>query len=180
MRATKANANQTAKPAQTEEKPRIRVLTQADRTSWVELRRHLWPQHTFEDLARDADDFLRSAQGGNFRRSSMLATVLLAETASGMIVGFAEVDLRPYADGCRSSPVGYLEGWYVASEHRRKGLGRALVLAAEVWARDQGCSEMASDTELDNIDSQGAHRALGYTEVSRLAHFRRDLRVPSK
>jgi aminoglycoside 6'-N-acetyltransferase I len=155
--------------------PRIRVLTGADRATWVELRRQLWPHHPLEELAEDADQVLRTENSGRFERASMPATVLLAEIAPGKIVGFAEVDLRPYADGCRSSPVGYLEGWYVVPEHRRRKVGRALVRAAEAWARGQGCTEMASDTEFENATSQRAHRALGYEEVDRLVHFRRDL-----
>jgi len=168
------------KPATTEDMPRIRVLTRADRGKWIELRRQLWNHHSSKDLARDADNLLGAARGANFLRGSMLATVLLAETAHGEIVGFAEVDLRPYVDGCRSAPVGYLEGWYVAPAHRRRGVGRALVRAAERWARAQGCSEMASDTGLDNTVSQQAHRTLGYAEVERLVHFRRDLNGPAK
>ena len=108
----------------------------------------------------------------------MVATVLLAETDTEGPVGFAEVDLRPSADGCRSSPVGYLEGWYVRPGFRRRGVGKALVRAAEEWAREQGCSEMASDTEVGNKTSQDAYRALGYEEVNRLVHFRRDLNAP--
>jgi aminoglycoside 6'-N-acetyltransferase I len=154
---------------------RIRVLTPSDLSAWVELRRQLWPHHKFEDLAKDAADLLLTADDGRFRRASMPATVLLAEMSAGRIVGFAEVDLRPYADGCQSSPVGYLEGWYVVPEHRGKNVGRALVLGAEDWARNQGCTEMASDTGLENTDSQKAHHALGYEEVDRMVHFRRPL-----
>jgi aminoglycoside 6'-N-acetyltransferase I len=129
-----------------------------------------------EELTRDADELLRSGRRGVFRRASMPATVLLAELLSGRVVGFAEVDLRPFADGCRSSPVGYLEGWYVVPEYRRKGVGRALVRRAESWVQDRGCTEMGSDTELENAISQEAHRALGYREVNRLVHLRRTLR----
>jgi len=45
-------------------------------------------------------------------------------------VGFVEVSLRPYAEGCDTRPVGYLEGGYVAPEWRGQGIGRALVEAA--------------------------------------------------
>ena len=154
---------------------RVRSLTPKDRDEWIGLRRELWPNHPAKDLARDADTFLHSRKGNRFWRASMLATVLLAKIELGKVVGFAEVDLRPYADGCRSSPVGYLEGWYVTPEYRRSGVGRVLVRAAEAWARDQGCTEMASDTEVTNASSQLAHKALGYTEVQRLVHLRRDL-----
>ena len=178
MSAKKAQPNPVAKPERSEVGARIRVLTQADRETWIELRRRLWPQHAYDDLAQDADTFLKTEQGGKFWRATMPATVLLAQIASGKIVGFAEADLRPYADGCRSSPVGYVEGWYVLPGERRRGIGRALILSAEAWARSQGCVEMASDTEFENVNSQRAHASLGYEEVDRLVHFRRKLTGP--
>ena len=159
---------------------RVRPLTPADRDAWIELRRELWPEHSVEELAQDADKVLSSWKNGRMWRVSMLATVLLAETETDGLVGFAEVDLRPYADGCRSAPVGYLEGWYVKPRFRRGGVGRALFRAAEAWARAQGCSEMASDTEVWNETSRLAHKALGYEEANRLVHFRRTILTSSE
>lgn len=60
-----------------------------------------------------------------------------------------------------TSPVGYIEGWYVDADLRAQGLGRALVRAAEDWAIAKGCVEMGSDTWLDNEVSYGAHLAIG-------------------
>ncbi len=102
---------------------------------------------------------------------------IVAEDADGALVGFVEVGLRSVADGCdRKQPVGYLEGWYVADEHRRGGVGARLVRAAEDWARAQGCAEMASDTWIDNLPSQRAHEALGYEVVDRVVAYRKPLR----
>jgi aminoglycoside 6'-N-acetyltransferase I len=82
-----------------------------------------------------------------------------------------EVSIRSYADGCQGSHVGYLEAWYVDPDFRGQGVGRALVMAVEAWARQQGCSEMASDADLDNTISQAAHQRLGYVETGRLVQF---------
>ena len=71
--------------------------------------------------------------------------------------------------------VGYLEGWFVAPDARRRGTGRALVRAAEQWARLQGCAEFASDAEADNEESALAHRALGFDDVGLVRCFRKDL-----
>ena len=87
-----------------------------------------------------------------------------------------ELSLRPYADGCDSSPVPFIEAWYVAEDARRGGIGGALVHAAEQWAMDNGYSEMASDALLENIASQHAHKALGFQEVERAIRFRKELK----
>ena len=93
----------------------------------------------------------------------------------GGLCGLIEVTIRPFAEGGRTSEVGYVEGWYVDPDCRRKGVGAALMAAAEEWARSRGCKEMGSDTEVINLQSAEAHRRLGYIECDRLVHFRKDL-----
>lgn len=65
-------------------------------------------------------------------------TVFVAARPEGGLGGFAEVGTRPYADGCESSPVAFLEGWYVDADTRGKGVGRQLVEAVVAWARGRG------------------------------------------
>jgi aminoglycoside 6'-N-acetyltransferase I len=55
------------------------------------------------------------------------------------------------------------------------GIGRKLLRAAEEWARQQGCIEMASDALLENELSQRVHEALGFEEVDRCVRYRRTL-----
>jgi aminoglycoside 6'-N-acetyltransferase I len=43
--------------------------------------------------------------------------------------------------------------------------------AAENWIREKGCTEVASDTWLENEPSIRAHVKMGYCEVERLVHF---------
>jgi aminoglycoside 6'-N-acetyltransferase I len=99
----------------------------------------------------------------------------LLAVIDGEVVGFAEVGLRPYAEDCRTSPVGYLEGIYVTEARRGQGVGRTLVAAAEQWARDQGCAEMASDRELVNEASAAFHAATGFQEAARIVCYRKAL-----
>lgn len=103
------------------------------------------------------------------------AEVFVAERDDGTIAGYVEVGARPYADGCETSPVGYIEAWYVDSDVRRSGVGRALLTAAEDWARARGYREMASDAQLDNETSHAAHRHSGYDEVDRIVQYRKVL-----
>lgn len=104
------------------------------------------------------------------------AAVFVAERPDGSVCGYVEVGSRAYADGCRTSPVGYIEAWYVDPDVRRSGYGRALLEAADAWARGRGYSEMASDALLDNTVSHEAHIRSGFTEVERVVQFRKSLR----
>jgi aminoglycoside 6'-N-acetyltransferase I len=130
------------------------------------MRRALYSSLTAGDEAQDAAAWLARPD----------ATVLVAQRAeSNGVAGFAEVGARAYADGCETSPVAYLEGWYVDPDMRRQGVGAALVRAAEAWARARGYRELASDALLDNLGSQEAHVALGFGEVERSVKYRKVL-----
>jgi len=148
----------------------VRKAEAADAESLAELRVKLWPDAPPAELRAEADALL-----GGRSQSGLPEAAFLAE-ADGRIVGFIEVGLRSHADGCDPRhPVGFLEGWYVEPTLRRRGIGAALVKAAEQWSRAQGCREMASDTWIDHEDSQRAHAALGFEVVDRCVHFRKSL-----
>ncbi|MDD5264189.1 MAG: GNAT family N-acetyltransferase [Candidatus Bipolaricaulis sp.] len=100
----------------------------------------------------------------------------VAESGSGALHGMVEASLREQAEGCTTSPVGYVEGLYVDPSWRRRGLGRRLVEEAETWARSRGCTEMASDTTSEYPDSLAVHRALGYEVTRSSQRFRKGLR----
>jgi aminoglycoside 6'-N-acetyltransferase I len=91
-------------------------------------------------------------------------------------VGFAQCQLRhDYVEGCETSPVGFLEGVYVDDDHRRSGVARALLSACEDWARSVGCTEFASDCEIDNHDSLAWHLKNGFNEMGRTIWFAKKL-----
>ena len=137
----------------------------------AEMSHRLWPEASAAEHAKDLESLVAGKFPGN-----LPAVVLLAQELDGRIVGFVEVGLRSHADGCNPSrPVGYIEGWYVEPTSRRRKIGAQLIAAAEQWARNQGCIEIASDTWLDNLDSQRAHEALGFEVVDRCIHYRKHL-----
>jgi aminoglycoside 6'-N-acetyltransferase I len=103
------------------------------------------------------------------------AAVFIAVRSDGSPCGYVEAATRSYADGCSTSPVGYIEAWYVDPDVRREGYGRALLEAAEAWAVEQGYREMASDALLDNDVSHEAHKRSGYVEVDRVITYRKPL-----
>jgi aminoglycoside 6'-N-acetyltransferase I len=137
----------------------IRAATPGDHPGWLALRRALWP-----DLS---DALQRDEMKAWLARPDGIVLIAVEATAGSRVVGFAEVGTRSVADGCESSPVAYLEGWCVDAGMRRRGIGAALVRAAEDWARAKGLREFASDAELANTLSQHAHGALGFKEVGR-------------
>jgi aminoglycoside 6'-N-acetyltransferase I len=91
-------------------------------------------------------------------------------------IAFAQCQLRhDYVEGTDSSPVGYLEGIYVQEKYRKNGYAAELLSECEKWAKENGCTEFASDCELENIDSLRFHMALGFEEANRIICFRKDL-----
>ena len=103
------------------------------------------------------------------------AGIFVASDSQGQLIGFIEAGLRDYGEGCDTSPVGYIEAWYVDPHMRGQKLGKELVQTAEQWAREKGCTEMASDTWPENEASIAAHLKMGYYEVERLVHFAKRL-----
>ena len=89
---------------------------------------------------------------------------------------FAQSQLRyDYVEGTESSPVGYLEGIFVSEEYRKNGFAAELLAECEKWAKEKGCTEFASDCELDNEVSLRFHLALGFEEANRVICFRKGL-----
>ena len=151
---------------------RVRTGEPGDLKSLGKMRHALWPDSSVEHHEGELAPILAGKPPG-----VMPLTYFVAEDASGEVVGFVEVGLRSTADGCDwTRAVGYIEGWYVAESHRRRGVGAQLVAAAENWAREQGCTEMASDTQVDNTQSLQAHLHLGYEIAERSILFRKSLK----
>lgn len=146
----------------------VRSAVEADAAIWLEMRNALWPDHEHKWHANEIREYF----AGMLREP---LEVLFALDDTARVVGFAELNIRPYAEGCTTDRVAYLEGWYVAPEARRQGAGAALIRAAEDWGRAQGCTEFASDALLDNDVSALAHKALGFTETVQIRCFRKDL-----
>ncbi|WP_394538108.1 GNAT family N-acetyltransferase [Lysobacter enzymogenes] len=144
---------------------RVRAAVAADRGAWARLRAQLWPEPSPAELAGELDDWFEDARRIAF----------VAEDGEGLC-GFAEASLRrDYVNGTESSPVAFLEGWYVTPSRRALGIGRALVAAVAAWGRERGCRELASDALLDNADAHRAHAACGFEETERVVYFRRRL-----
>src|SRR5262252_3572029 len=103
----------------------VRLMRPHEVREVTEMMRALWP---------DAGDYDFGDE-----------TVFVWERADGQLAGFASFSLRPWAEGCSSMPIPYVEGWWVAPDLRRSGVGRALFGAIEQWCLDNGYTELGSD-----------------------------------
>jgi len=120
----------------------IRKADTSDFKAITELAALLWPDDDKNELEISIADTIGSDNETIF--------IYIAESKP---VAFARCSLRhDYVEGTESSPVGYLEGIFVAEEYRRRGIARSLLSVCENWAKSKGCREFASDCEI------GQHR----------------------
>ncbi len=125
----------------------------------------LWSHHTVAEMEAEFAEIIAKPDAAFF-------LAYHSEEA----IGFAQCQLRcDYVEGTASSPVGYLEGIYVAEEYRQQGIARELLAACESWAKAKGCAEFASDCELDNAQSLQFHRNVGFEEANRIICFTKKL-----
>lgn len=131
----------------------------------AELACQLWLDNSVEEMQAEFAETLTKPDAAFF-------LAYADETA----VGFAQCQLRyDYVEGTDSSPVGYLEGIYVADGYRQQGFARELLAACESWAKSKGCTEFASDCELDNTQSLQFHLNVGFEEANRIICFTKKL-----
>ena len=144
----------------------IGELGSADHEFWADCAHALWPDKARASLLAE----IRAHSGSGLGEARAWAA-----SRDGRVCGFAELSLRPYANGCEGRPVAFLEAIWVAPDARRTGVGRPLVDHLAGIARAQGLGELGSDALIDNRISHAAHRAWGFAETERVVHFRRPL-----
>lgn len=132
----------------------IRPFQQTDRAAVIALWQVCGLTRPWNDPTSDIDFCLASQE----------ATLLVAE-ADGAVIGSAMVG----HDGHR--------GWvyYLAASpaQQGKGLGRALMAAAEDWARARGVPKLMLMVRPENAGVRAFYEALGYIEEPRIIFTRR-------
>ena len=143
----------------------IRKAAFSDAAAVTDLALQLWPDHETREMQIEFESILTAAEAAVF-------LAFVDETP----VGFAQCQLRhDYVEGTSSSPVGYLEGIFVMPAYQKRGIARILLSSCESWAREQGCTEFASDCELCNTDSLHFHLRVGFEEANRIICFTKTL-----
>ncbi|OOQ57960.1 aminoglycoside 6'-N-acetyltransferase [Mucilaginibacter pedocola] len=127
----------------------------------IGLVNELWPD---TDINEEREAY-RAAMG-----SAKEVCYLLKD--QGEYIAFTHLTLRhDYVEGTETSPVGYLEAIYIKPQFRKMGVASILLKAGEEWAKQKGCTEMASDTETENVASIAFHTKAGFTEANRIVCF---------
>ena len=131
----------------------------------ADLALKMWTDHDPENLEEEYRELAINDEAACF-----------IKYAADKPIAFAQCQLRhDYVEGTDSSPVGYLEGIFVSDGYRKQGYAAELLSECEKWAKEKGCTEFASDCELDNADSLRFHMSLGFEEANRIICFRKDL-----
>lgn len=139
----------------------VRKAGKMDLKILANLAALLWNSHSVHELM---DEFSEIISKDNVQ--------FFLKYENDVPVGFAQCQLRyDYVEGTKTSPVGYLEGIYIKENYRNKGYAKELLVECEIWAKNQGCKEFASDCELDNTDSFYFHKAMKFTEANRVICF---------
>src|SRR5688572_18531473 len=97
----------------------VRKIVESDRVDWLRMREALWPGSLSD----------HDAETRRYFEEPDASLVTLVAVLDELVVGFLELDHRRYAPACESSPVPFIEGWYVTPHKRGRGVGRALVEA---------------------------------------------------
>lgn len=143
----------------------IKSAVKNDARVLAELAIQMWNDNTVLDLEKEFEELIESDKAACF-----------IKYIDNMAIGFAQCQLRTdYVEGTETSPVGYLEGIFIVEAYRKKGYAKELLNACERWAKNQDCSEFASDCELDNTASLSFHLAMGFEEANRIICFRKEI-----
>ena len=143
----------------------IKVANKSGSKILAQMALNIWDNNSIDELTKEFDSMIYDSN-----------SICFINYEDNLPVGFANASLRyDYVEGCETSPAGYLEGIYVIDDYRNKNIARKLVEACQVWAKDRGCLEFASDCELTNLDSLDFHLAIGFNEVNRIICFKKNI-----
>jgi aminoglycoside 6'-N-acetyltransferase I len=139
----------------------IKQFDQSDLNDFVTMALALWPHHSREELAKEFDRIINTPNETGFIYKK-----------NEKAIGFITISLRfGHITGATSKPVGYVEGIYVKEDLRKLGVARKLYEVGEQWAKNNGCTQVGSDTWDWNDDSIMFHEKLGFKNVCTLVCF---------
>ncbi len=92
-------------------------------------------------------------------RENVDHVILVAELTSHEVVGWVHVSSRvSFLD----EPIAEIGGLVVDQNHRRRGIGRKLIQAAERWARSKGYSKVVVRSNVVRPEAHEFYPSVGY------------------
>lgn len=152
----------------------ITPYTQSTLPAWLQMRAALFHDEDPKLLKEEVTQITKT----NTLKSQPFQCLLAFDDSNPdqpTPIGFIELTIRSSAEECMTSPVLYIEGWYVDPNHQSQGIGKALMQAAFDWGRQNNCQEAASDARPENTNSINAHHALGFQDAGIIHCFRTSL-----
>ncbi len=148
----------------------VRESAETDRETLLRFHRSLYETHRDEVVdagVRELIEYRDYARVLEEDLGALLADpkgyVLIAES-EGEPVGY--ISGRTMHEPRRVLPRrGVVEDWYVDPEHRRLGIGAALLKRLEEHFRSTGCQMIESATWSSNEGARRVHDAMGFHEI---------------
>ena len=140
----------------------VRPMTDADAPAVALLSEQFGYEVTPAVIAARLDLLSRSPGHGFY-----------AAVLEGAVAGWVHV----YGVHLLESPAPFAEigGLVVEKQARRRGIGRALMAQAEVWAREHGYAEVRLRSGLHRTDAHEFYQRIGYTLAKTSHMFRKTL-----
>ncbi len=91
----------------------------------------------------------------------------------GEVIGWVHVFT---AQRLETDPFAEIGGFVVAESHRRHGIGRQLVAAAEKWARERGVAALRVRSRLNRGDAHRFYEQLGFARYKEQRVFAKPLK----
>lgn len=135
-----------------------------------------------DDLAKLFDDYrqfygqkeqLESAREFLSQRLTAEESAIFLAVASGSSAGFTQ--LYPSYSSVAMKRVWILNDLYVASEHRRCGIAKALLQTAEQFARDCSAARLVLATAVENTPAKLLYETNGWRKDTNFDHYQLQL-----
>ena len=127
---------------------------------------HLFDQ--YRQFYAQAPDLALATQFIGERIKKQESVILVAESDGG-IVGFCQ--LYPTFCSVEAAKVAVLYDLFVAQSARKTGLGAALMLAAQAYAKQNGFARLDLSTAKTNINAQALYENLGWTRDAQFYYY---------
>ena len=153
---TREGADFSIRSATPEDEPALLAIQHSSAIHHATIDPDRWQATTLED-AEAARRF--------WHARSPRSEGIVALAPDGTVVGMIELWLKRPRDrrGARIPRIHVDLGLAVAPDWRGRGVGSALMRAAEAWAREQGAERMTLDLDAANDGALRLYERLGYT-----------------